>query len=180
MLTVSIFYYIFDSIGYDRILFPRPELYELLFKQIPKEKIRLAKKVMSFQQNHEGIMLRFSDNTTIHGDILVGADGAHSSVRQHLYKTLEKQGLLPRSDTKHMNKGYISLVGTTDALDPKKYPSLTLPEAENSFIIGDKNTPYTVSNRQVGIMMISYLELFSCVEVIMSLCISFFRYVRSG
>ncbi|KAG0311381.1 hypothetical protein BGZ97_011902 [Linnemannia gamsii] len=132
-----------EHIGYDRILFPRPELYELLFKQIPKEKIRLAKKVMSFQQNHEGIMLRFSDNTTIHGDILVGADGAHSSVRQHLYKTLEKQGLLPRSDTKHMNKGYISLVGTTDALDPKKYPSLTLPEAENSFIIGDKNTPYT-------------------------------------
>ncbi|KAF9124338.1 hypothetical protein BG015_005109 [Linnemannia schmuckeri] len=103
----------------------------------------MAKKVLSFQQNHEGVMLRFSDNSTLHGDVLVGADGAHSSIRQHLYKTLDKQGLLPKSDTKHMNKGYISLVGTTDALDPEKYPSLNLPEAENSFIIGDGKTPYT-------------------------------------
>ncbi|KAF8945124.1 hypothetical protein BGZ47_003215 [Haplosporangium gracile] len=132
-----------ELIGYERILFSRPELYSMLFKRIPKEKIHMAKKVLSFQQNHEGVMLRFSDNSTLHGDVLVGADGAHSSIRQHLYKTLDKQGLLPKSDTKHMNKGYISLVGTTDALDPEKYPSLNLPESENSFIIGDGKTPYT-------------------------------------
>lgn len=89
-------------------------------------------------------MLRFSDNTTTHGDILVGADGAHSAIRQHLYKTLDKEGLLPKSDTKEMTRGYISLVGTTDALDPVKYPGVLEEECENVFVVGDKDTPYTV------------------------------------
>ncbi|KAF9903441.1 hypothetical protein EC991_003814 [Linnemannia zychae] len=132
-----------DLVGYDPAFFGRPDLYNMLFKKIPSEKIHMSKKVLSFQQNHEGVMLRFSDNTTVHGDILVGADGTHSSIRQHLYKTLDQQGLLPKEDTKEMSKGYISLVGTTDALDPAKYPCLTQRECEVSFVIGDKNTPYT-------------------------------------
>lgn len=89
-------------------------------------------------------MLRFSDNTTLHGDILVGADGAHSSVRQHLYKTMDQQGLLPKSDNKNMNKGYISFLGTTGPLDPAKYPAVLDPACENNFMIGDGATPYTV------------------------------------
>ncbi|KAF9930442.1 hypothetical protein FBU30_000493 [Linnemannia zychae] len=132
-----------EKIGYSRVLHARPELYNLLLKHIPSHKINLSKKVLSFQQNHEGVMIRFSDNTTIHGDILVGADGAHSAVRQHLYKTLEKEGKLPKNDTKPMTKGYISVVGTTEALDPSKYPGVLLEDSENYFIIGDKNNPYT-------------------------------------
>ncbi|KAF9924891.1 hypothetical protein FBU30_005234 [Linnemannia zychae] len=132
-----------ETVGYDRILHARPELYDLLYKQIPPHKIHLAKKVLSFQQNHEGVMVRFSDNTSVHGDILVGADGAHSAVRQHLYKTLGKQGLLPKADTKAMNKGYISVVGTTDPLDPVKYPSLLAEDSDTFFMIGDKKIPYS-------------------------------------
>lgn len=131
-------------VGYDRILFARPELYDMLFKQIPSEKMHMSKKILSFQQNHEGVMLRFSDNTTVHGDILVGADGAHSAVRQHLYKTMDKQGLLPKADTKAMSRGYISLVGTTNELDPEKYPCVLKEDCDINFIIGDKKTPYTV------------------------------------
>ncbi|KAF9125525.1 hypothetical protein BGW39_007325 [Mortierella sp. 14UC] len=132
-----------DIIGYNRLLFARPELQEMLFKQIPSEKILMSKKILSFQQNHEGVMLRLNDNTTVHGDILVGADGAHSAVRQHLFKTLDKEGLLPKADTKEMNRGYISLVGTTDALDPVKYPGVLKEDSESYYVIGDKNTPYT-------------------------------------
>ncbi|KAF9104176.1 hypothetical protein BGX29_002270 [Mortierella sp. GBA35] len=130
-------------VGYDRLLFARPELYNLLFDRIPRHKIHMSKKLLSFQQNHEGVMLRFNDNTTIHGDVLVGADGAHSSVRQHLYKTLRDQDLLPQQDTKDMNKGYISVLGTTEALDPVKFPFLAEPDSKGSFIIGDNSTPYT-------------------------------------
>ncbi|KAF9536319.1 hypothetical protein EC957_011532, partial [Mortierella hygrophila] len=132
-----------DIIGYDRVLFARPELHDMLLHKIPKEKLHMSKKVLSFQQNHEGVMLRFSDNTTIHGDILVGADGAHSAVRQHLYKSLEKEGLLPKADTKDMSRGYISLVGTTGALDPVKYPGVLNEESEAFYMVGDKDTPYT-------------------------------------
>ncbi|KAG0077349.1 hypothetical protein BGZ90_007332 [Linnemannia elongata] len=98
-----------EVMGYERQLFPRPELH----------------------------------NITIHGDILVGADGAHSAVRQHLYKTLEKQGLLPKADNQSMKKGYISLVGTTKALDPEKYPDVLKEDCQTYGIIGDGSTPYT-------------------------------------
>lgn len=140
----SLTYPLFFSIGYYSVLFARPELYSLLFKRIPPHKIHMSKKVLSFQQNHEGVMLLFSDNTTIHGDILVGADGAYSSVRQHLYKILEKQGQLPKTDKKQMEKGYISLVGTTDPLDPAKYPRMGDRDSDSVYIIGGGKTPYTV------------------------------------
>ena len=117
----------------------------MLFKKIPSTKIHLSKKIVSFEQDQDGVTLSFDDNTTARGDILVGADGAHSAVRKHLFKTLLKKGLLPKDDTKEMNKGYISLVGTTDALDPVRYPGLLEEDSESHYIIGDKKTPYTVS-----------------------------------
>ncbi|KAG0296806.1 hypothetical protein BGZ97_004443 [Linnemannia gamsii] len=132
-----------EIVGYDRILFARPELNEMLLKKIPPEKINMSKRVLSFQQNHEGVKVNFSDNSSIQGDILVGADGAHSAVRQHLYKTLEKDRLLPKSDTLEMTRGYISLLGTTDALDPVKYPGVLKEDSEGYYVVGDKYTPYT-------------------------------------
>ncbi|KAG0376825.1 hypothetical protein BGX24_007168 [Mortierella sp. AD032] len=135
--------YTSDSVGYDRILFARPNLYDLLFKRIPSHKIHMCKKMISFDQDHQGVRVHFEDGTVAQGDVLVGADGAHSSVREHLYASLEDQGLLPKDDTKSMNKGYISLLGTTDPLDPARYPTMNRPDSDTSFIIGDKSTPYT-------------------------------------
>ncbi|KAF8942933.1 hypothetical protein BGZ47_005972 [Haplosporangium gracile] len=132
-----------DVTGYGRLLFARPELYDILIKRIPPHKLHMSKKLLSFQQNRHGVMLRLNDNTTVHGDVLVGADGAHSGVRQHLYKTLQAQGLLPKSDTRDLNKGYISFVGTTIPLDPAKYPGLAQPDSVNSYHIGDNSMPYS-------------------------------------
>lgn len=132
--------------GYERILFARPELSSLLFSKIPSDKIRMSKKVASFEESKDGITVTFEDGTSAQGDILVGADGTHSAVRQHLYKNLEKQGTLPKADKKEMRKGYISLVGTTTALDPAQYPGMLEEDSESNLIIGDKKTPYTVSS----------------------------------
>lgn len=142
--TLKLFFRFF-RMGYERILFARPELQNFLHRQIPPCKIHMSKRVLSFEQNDEGVTVHFSDNTTIHGDILVGADGSHSAVRQHLYRTLDKERLLPKSDIKDMNKGYVSLVGMTETLDPVKYPGMLKEDSESNLIIGDKNTPYTVS-----------------------------------
>ncbi|KAG0293458.1 hypothetical protein BGZ96_002800 [Linnemannia gamsii] len=132
-----------DVIGYDRILFTRPELHDLLFKQIPSEKMHMSKKIVSFEHDNDGITLAFGDNSTARGDILVGADGAHSGVRKHLHEFLDKQGLLPNSDSMKIPRGYISLLGTTDALDPAKYPGVLKEDSESYYVIGDKDTPYT-------------------------------------
>lgn len=115
----------------------------MLLKKTPSEKIHLAKKIITFDHDQDGITVTFDDNTTARGDILVGADGAHSAVRKHLYATLEKEGLLPKADTEAMSKGYISLVGTTNELDPVRYPGVLKKESEGYFMIRDKNTPYT-------------------------------------
>ncbi|KAF9088619.1 hypothetical protein BGX23_007240 [Mortierella sp. AD031] len=133
-----------DLLGYDWLMFARPELYTVLLARIPPHKLHMNKKLVSFEQDpHQGVTVHFSDNSTTQGDILVGADGAHSSVRQHLYNGLEKEGLLPKSDTETMNKGYISLLGTTDELDPAQYPGLTDFDSKGTFVIGDGSNPYT-------------------------------------
>ncbi|KAG0044409.1 hypothetical protein BGZ83_010354, partial [Gryganskiella cystojenkinii] len=130
------------SIGYDYLSLPRPQLMDFLLARVPKEKFHFNKKVLSTIQNDEGAMIRCADGTTYHGDILVGADGAYSAVRQSLYKYLSDKHELPPSDTKDFHKGYTCLVGTTDSLDPEKFPYVTKENMETFQMIG-QGTPYT-------------------------------------
>ncbi|KAF9394797.1 hypothetical protein BGX21_010222 [Mortierella sp. AD011] len=139
---------LFEMIGYDTLLFSRSRFYDLLFSRLPAEKIHYKKKVMSIAYNKEGAMIRCSDGTTYHGDILVGADGTYSGVRQSLYKLMQSTGQLPDSDTKALNKCNICMVGTTDPLDPEKYPGISGPTAVLYQIIGE-GTPYTWSSMSI-------------------------------
>ncbi|KAG0022215.1 hypothetical protein BGZ81_008628 [Podila clonocystis] len=138
-----------NILGYDFLVFPRPELYDLLLSRVPKEKILLGKKVISILQNKEGAMIRCSDNTHYHGDIIVGADGAYSGVRQSLYKQLSDENKLPACDAEQMSIKYSMMVGTTDALDREKYPLLAESSATHSSMVGDKGNPYTWSTFSV-------------------------------
>ncbi|KAF9353012.1 hypothetical protein BGX26_009218 [Mortierella sp. AD094] len=97
---------------------------------------------MSIAHNKEGAMIRCSDGTTYHDDILVGTDGAYSGVRQGLYKLIQNSGQLPESDAKGLGKCDICMVGTTDPLDPAKYPGITEPISISYQVIGEK-IPYT-------------------------------------
>ncbi|KAF9171562.1 hypothetical protein BGX21_000979 [Mortierella sp. AD011] len=128
-----------ELVGYDYQLFARPNLYDIFLARIPPGRLHLNKKVMSIAQGREGVMIRCSDGTTYHGDILVGADGAYSGVRQSLYKMLQAENLLPESDMRTMGKGFSCLVGTTDPLDPEKYPILKNKRAILYQIVGDRN-----------------------------------------
>ncbi|KAG0366933.1 hypothetical protein BGZ54_004679 [Gamsiella multidivaricata] len=132
--------------GYHRALFARPELYKILLSRIPPQKIHLSKRVASFHQDKDGVTLEFQDNTpAVHGDILVGADGAYSAVRQHLYQELEQQGKLPLADKRKSQKGYICLVGTTGSLDTTKFPGVDVPASEGTLLVGDSASPYAWS-----------------------------------
>ncbi|KAI9151435.1 fad binding domain [Paramyrothecium foliicola] len=48
--------------------------------------IQWGKRVVTIDHNDDGVSVTFEDGTTAHGDILVGADGINSSVREHLLK----------------------------------------------------------------------------------------------
>lgn len=77
------------------------------------------------------------------GDILVGADGAYSGVRQGLYKMLKKEGRLPSSDDVPLPYNTISLVGQTHPLDPEEFPELKEPTCIFNNMNG-AGTPFTV------------------------------------
>ncbi|KAF9107381.1 hypothetical protein BGX27_008773 [Mortierella sp. AM989] len=131
-----------ERTGYDPIMFTRPKLHHLLESHVPREKIIFSKKVLSLEQNEHGVMLRMADGTTYHGDILVGADGTYSAVRQGLYKHLDKKGLLPVSDKEELTMGHLCMVGTTSPADPEKYPCVNEDKALFQRVIS-KGDPYT-------------------------------------
>ncbi|KAG0363643.1 hypothetical protein BG005_009061 [Podila minutissima] len=122
--------------GHDLIFFSRPDFYNLLLSKIPPSKLHMNKKIMSILQNDEGVMIRCSDNTSYHGDILIGADGAYSGVRQSLYKQLDDQGLLPAEDKEEMEMAYLCIVGMAGPLNPEKYPSLKDSRCHFATVLG--------------------------------------------
>ncbi|KAI7826867.1 hypothetical protein BC939DRAFT_475558 [Gamsiella multidivaricata] len=101
----------------------RAGCYSMAFA-LPPHKIHMSKKVLAMQEVDEGVKIRCSDNSSFVGDILVGADGAYSGVRQSLYKQLAREKLLPKNDEGELSMRYICLVGTTEFLDPEKHPYL--------------------------------------------------------
>ncbi|KAF9317215.1 hypothetical protein BG003_001080, partial [Podila horticola] len=50
--------------GAGEFIVSRPDLYDVLLRQIPKERIHLGKKVLSFLQNENGVMIRCADDST--------------------------------------------------------------------------------------------------------------------
>lgn len=96
----------------------------LLYNQIPPERIHHGKKVLNCWQNEEGVTIRTWDKKFYQGDILVGADGAYSAVGQRLFESLRKKGTLPSSDDVPLPFECVCLVGQTDVLDPEEFPAL--------------------------------------------------------
>ncbi|KAG0237204.1 hypothetical protein BGW42_001471 [Actinomortierella wolfii] len=107
-----------ERYGYPNRVFSRPDIMEVLLRYVPKEKILMGKRVLSLVQNHEGVMVRCADGTSIHSDIVVGADGAYSAVRQCLYDSMKKKKLrLPESDLSPLRFDQFSILGVTDRVD---------------------------------------------------------------
>lgn len=126
-----------ENTGYDFIMLARRDLYDLLLSQVPAERMHMNKKIIATEQSSQGVSITCSDGTIYRGDILVGADGAHSAVRLGLYTELNEKGSLPKSDLEPMSIGYMCLVGTTDELDAKAYPALQDPFTHFSRVLGN-------------------------------------------
>ncbi|RAH79594.1 FAD/NAD(P)-binding domain-containing protein [Aspergillus japonicus CBS 114.51] len=62
--------------------FHRGHLHTALLEHVPRESIYLGKKTVRAEADHQGVSLYFDDGTSAHGDILIGADGLRSIVRQ--------------------------------------------------------------------------------------------------
>ncbi|KAF9925131.1 hypothetical protein FBU30_005024 [Linnemannia zychae] len=87
-----------EQTGYNSLVTTRTEILNLLVSQIPSHKIHFSKRIVSFNANKDEVVIRCADDTTYSGDILIGADGAFSKIRELLYKQVAKKGILPRQD----------------------------------------------------------------------------------
>ncbi|KAG0279758.1 hypothetical protein BGZ95_000290 [Linnemannia exigua] len=116
--------------GADGYIVGRPMLYDLMIRQIPKERIHMGKKILSTKQGGNGVLIRCSDGSEYEGDILVGADGAYSSVRQNLYADLKKDDKLPASDTLPLPFSTVCLVGQTRPLSSSEFPDIAKEDCQ--------------------------------------------------
>lgn len=139
-LTIPLVGYRFGEDGY---ILTRPVIYDLIFRQIPKDRIHLGKKIVSTDQNSDCVMIRCSDGVEYKGDILVGADGAYSAVRRNIYAELTKEGKLPASDALPLPFKTFCLLGQTRKLDATEFPDLAKEPCQFFSTLG-VNNPYAV------------------------------------
>ncbi|KAJ5735214.1 uncharacterized protein N7483_000339 [Penicillium malachiteum] len=62
--------------------FHRGHLHSALLEHVPRQSIHLGKKIINAEITDNGVSLHFEDGTKAYGDILIGADGIKSRVRQ--------------------------------------------------------------------------------------------------
>ncbi|KAF9193392.1 hypothetical protein BGZ51_003443 [Haplosporangium sp. Z 767] len=132
--------------GYDNVLFARPKLQELLLKQLPPEKILLGKRVLRVVEKDDQVVIHCADSTVYQGDILIGADGAHSSIRQCIYKEMDEMGILPKSDLKDFTIGFTIMVGVATPSDSSKFPQLQSQFSYLTSVIGGNRKFWNVCN----------------------------------
>ncbi|KAF9088864.1 hypothetical protein BGX27_002618, partial [Mortierella sp. AM989] len=149
--------------GYDSLVATRSDLLTLFVSHIPANKIRFSKRVVAFTANKDSVVIRCSDDSTFKGEILVGADGAFSKIRELLYRQLTKKGILSRNDaaavavdaavalaTGHgqqtdaaegelLHAGHVSLVGVTGPLDIDLFPVLKETDSRCNTVISDQS-----------------------------------------
>src|SRR4051812_41848862 len=68
----------------------RADLVQILFDAVPPEAKRLGARCVAVSQDRDGVEVRLQTGEIVRGDALVGCDGIHSAVRQHLRGTEEK------------------------------------------------------------------------------------------
>ncbi|KAF9387531.1 hypothetical protein CPB97_002432 [Podila verticillata] len=151
-----------EATSYGQYIFARPDLHDLLWRHVPRENIHLGKKIVSFDQDEKDVVVRCADGSTYNGHILVGADGAYSAVRQHLFKILKNEGSLSSADAALLPFNSVCLVGQTDVLDPEEFLDLKSNQSEYYSILGDENKctwlTFTTRKNTVCWMVILFLE----------------------
>lgn len=74
-----------ERFGHTNISIHRAELLRVLVEALPPGTLHLNSRFVGFTQDAQGVTARFHDGSEARGDILVGADGIRSLVREQLF-----------------------------------------------------------------------------------------------
>jgi 2-polyprenyl-6-methoxyphenol hydroxylase-like FAD-dependent oxidoreductase len=88
----------------------RPDLLAMLVAALPAEVVRLAHRCVEIVQHTDGATVRFDNGIEARGDLVIGADGIHSTVRAlllgpespHFSGSVAYRGLVPAERLHHV------------------------------------------------------------------------------
>ncbi|KAG0331481.1 hypothetical protein BG004_001640 [Podila humilis] len=148
--------------GHSSRVISRPELYTILRGNIPSHQVLTGKRVLSFTQDDNGVNVRCADNSLYHADLIVGADGAYSAVRQNMYNDPEVAPTTPVSHKGTLPFKCVCLVGQTIPLDPEDFPQLDEKYSQLSSVLSDTTmctwVTATTAQNTVCWMMIHFMD----------------------
>ncbi|KZF20545.1 FAD/NAD(P)-binding domain-containing protein [Xylona heveae TC161] len=114
--------------GYGIVFHERQNLLKTLWNHVwDKEKLRLNSCITTVDHRDDGIMVHCKDGSTYEGDIIVGADGVRSIVKEEMWRAAEQAqpGFISEKEKQGLTAEYVCLFGiskTVEGLeDPSKY-----------------------------------------------------------
>ena len=80
--------------GFEAITMERRNFLRIVYDQLPdKSKILTGKRVTGMVDHEDGVRVELQDGTVEDGDVLIGCDGVHSSVRELMWR--EANAIIP-------------------------------------------------------------------------------------
>ncbi|MCJ1307875.1 hypothetical protein MMC25_001523 [Agyrium rufum] len=115
----KIFTDISANFGYEALVVERPTLLRILYEHISdKSRIQTARAVDHISETTDGLEVSLKDGTTERGDIVVGCDGVHSTVRKCMWDIAKKAA--PTSfavlDGNGLSSSFHCLVGVSPSI----------------------------------------------------------------
>ncbi|KAF9880462.1 FAD binding domain-containing protein [Colletotrichum karsti] len=95
-----------EKTGYPCVFIDRQMLLQVLYEKIQhKERVLTGKRVVHVEFDEAGVTVKTKDGSTYSGDILVGADGVRSTVRQEMWRLAadESPGAFPPNEAESLN-----------------------------------------------------------------------------
>ncbi|KAI8065536.1 hypothetical protein BC940DRAFT_214696, partial [Gongronella butleri] len=105
--------------GYNFTFTTRQLLLQLMYDAVPdKSKLLPNKKVKVIQETKDGVVIETTDGAVYKGDMVIGADGVHSIVRDHIFNAIGEEKAL--KEKKRMTATYACIYGISDSVPGMK------------------------------------------------------------
>lgn len=135
----------------------RRDLLDMLYRHVrDKSKILTSKRVCQIDHNESGVVVECEDGSKYIGDVVVGADGIHSTVRTFMQEHIEKKspGKVDK-DKKSITAEYNCIFGIANPIEDR---SLVPGATHRSYLHGYSSLVFVGRDRSLYWFLFSKLD----------------------